>query len=401
MVPDTRGGAVGPADMEGGLGPVIPPPAGGPTSRGDMYKAIPALLGICLMLCGCQRFTLRTQNRVALDGPVDTRVTADIPPVSPTAGPVRPVVVQTGGGPKVAVVDVDGLLLNTPFSGPMSVGENPVALFREKLDAAAADQHVAAVVLRVNSPGGGVSACSTMRADLERFKARTGKPVVACLLDTAAGGAYHLASAADKVVAGPATVTGGVGVVLNLFNLRDLMAQFNVIPQPIKAGANVDIGSSARPLTDADKALLQAMADEFHLKLKAEITRSRPGVNPDAGATFDGRIFTASQAQARGLVDHVGDLDAAIDLAAQMGTATATTPACKPGCPPAATGDRPTVVLYRRTNDPAHSIYAVTSNIPLQGAGLLPNIPGLDRSKLPVFLSLWQPELTMEKLSGK
>src|SRR5262245_38443176 len=87
-----------------------------------------------LPLCtGCDRFIVRTQNRVASDQPIDSRVT-DITPVSPVAGPVRPVVVSPGGGTRVAIVDVDGLILNTPFVGPLSVGENPVALFREKLD---------------------------------------------------------------------------------------------------------------------------------------------------------------------------------------------------------------------------------------------------------------------------
>src|SRR5205085_10593372 len=129
---------------------------------------------------------------------------------------------------RVAIVDVDGLILNTPFAGPMSLGENPVALFREKLDAVEADGCVKAVVLRVNSHGGGVAACVAMRRDLERFKARCRKPVVACLLDTAAGGSYYLASAADTVVATEASVTGATGVILNLFNLQDLMAQFNV-----------------------------------------------------------------------------------------------------------------------------------------------------------------------------
>ena len=230
------------------------------------------VLALVPLSAGCQRYTVRTQNRVAIDGPVDSRVT-DISPVSPIAGPVRPVVVESGSAAgRVAVIDVDGLILNTPFVGPMSVGENPVALFREKLMTAEADPTAKAVVLRVNSHGGGVAACIMMRRDLERFKARTGKPVVACLIDTAAGGAYYLASAADHVVAGNATVTGGVGVILNLFNLQDLMAQFNVIPQPIKAGEIVDIGTSARPLKPAEKELLQAMADEFHKQMRAEIT---------------------------------------------------------------------------------------------------------------------------------
>lgn len=351
-----------------------------------MSRAVLGLLLLAGSSAGCSHFTLRTQNRIAFDAPVETRVTADSPPVSPTAGRVRPVPVRAGeASVRVAVIDVDGMILNTPFVGPSSLGENPVSLFREKLDAVEADGCVKAVVLRVNSPGGGVAACSAMRRDLERFKARTGLPVVACLMDTATGGAYLLASAADQIVAGPATVTGGVGVVLNLYNLRDLMAQFNVVPQGIKSGENVDIGSSARALTEEEEKLLKAMAEEFHTQLKADITRSRSGIDPANGTTFDGRIFTASQAAARKLVDRIGDLDDAIDLAAGLG-----------GC-----SARPEAFLYRRTNDPAYSVYAVTANVPLQGAGVFPSVPGLDRSKLPTFLSLWQPELSTEKLSGK
>ncbi|MBA4062287.1 MAG: S49 family peptidase [Isosphaera sp.] len=349
------------------------------------------LLATLAPACGCERFTVRTDNRVALAGPVETRILGpvdtrvELPPVSPTAGKVKPVTVQAGAG-RVAVVDVDGLILNTPFSGPLSLGENPVALFREKLDAVEAEGCVRAVVLRVNSPGGGVAACNAMRRDLERFKARTNLPVVACLMDVSAGGAYHLASAADVVVAGPATVTGGLGVVLNLFNLRDLMAQFNIVPQGIKAGALADIGTSARALTEDEKALLQAMADDFHGRIKADVSRSR--ARADA-TVFDGRILTGAQAVDRGLVDRLGDLDDAIQLAAGF------------GCPPGGAAGKPEVVLYRRVNDPAHSVYAVSANVPLQGAGLLPNLPGLERSKLPTFLSVWQPELTLERLAGK
>lgn len=328
--------------------------------------------------CGCQRLVVGTK----IVGPIDSRV--DIPPVSVIAGDVRPVVVQPGA-PTIALVDVDGLILNAPFVGPLSVGENPVALFREKLEAIACNPHVKGVVLRVNSPGGGVAACISMRHDLERFKERTKLPVVACLMDTAAGGAYYLASACDQVMVGPATVTGGIGVLLNLFNLRDLMAQFNVIPQSIKSGDYTDIGTSARALTEGEKGILQAMADEFHKQLIADVKRTRPAITNNNA--FDGRIFTGSQAKAIGLADVVGDLDDAIQLAAAM------------GCP--GLSARPGVLMYRRGNDPAHSVYAVTPNIPLQGAGLLPNLPGLDRSKLPTFLSVWQPELTMEKLGGK
>jgi protease IV len=345
-----------------------------------MYRFIIPLL-LLTPSVGCERFLTNTQ----------TKFSNILAPVNPNAGPMQTIVVEPGDwAGRIAIVDVDGLILNTPFVGPMSVGENPVALFREKLEAIQRDPCVRAVVLRINSPGGGVAACMTMRRDLEKFRQCTHLTVVACLMDVAAGGSYYLASAADHIVAGPASITGGVGVLINLFNLRDLMAQFNVIPQIIKSGEYVDLGTSARALDPAEKAMLQAMSDELHKELREDIMRSRPKIEVEGGTTFDGRIFTGNQALTRGLVDQSGDLDEAIHLANQLASSTK-----------GYSGVKPEVVLYRRLNDPAHSIYAITANIPLQGAGLLPNLPGLDRSKLPTFLSLWEPELTTEKLGGK
>jgi protease-4 len=333
-----------------------------------------ALLLVPLVVgCHSDRFTLKTQ--------VKTEV--DLPPVSVSAGRVKPVVVQPGPS-RIAIIDVDGLILNTPFVGPLSCGENPVALFREKLEAIACDPCVRAVVLRVNSPGGGVAACITMRHDLERFKERTHLPVVAYLMDTAAGGAYYLASASDYVVSGPASIVGGIGVILNLFNLRDLMAMVNVLPQGIKAGEFTDLGTSARALTEGEKKILQAMADDFHKQLINDVKRNRPATDATA---FDGRPFTGPDAQKHGLVDQIGDLDEAIQMAANMSSPNL--------------GARPGVVMYRRNNDPARSIYAITANVPLQGTGLFPSVPGVDRAKLPTFLSVWQPELTLEKQAGK
>jgi protease IV len=347
-------------------------------------RSLAVLVFLLPCAVGCPRLVVGTR----VVGPVETRL--DMPPVSPTAGNVNPVAVQQGV-PRVAVVDVDGLILNTPFVGPLSVGENPVALFREKLNMIERDRCVRAVLLRVNSPGGGVAACIAMRHDLERFKERTKLPVVACLMDTATGGSYYIASAADQVVAGSGTVTGGLGVILNLFNLEDFMLVYNVVVQSIKSGEMADIGTSARGLTKEEKAVLQSMADEFHQRIQTDIKRTRPTIKVDK-TTFDGRIFTGSQAKSRGLVDQIGDLDDALALAAQLGCSNAVT-----GAVPA----RPQVVFYRRSNDPARSIYAVTANVPLQGAGLFPSVPGLDRSKMPTFLSVWQPELSLEKLGGK
>ena len=94
-----------------------------------MRNSLIAMALFAVASTGCSRFIVKTQSRVGLEGPVDTRIT-DFSPVSPIAGPLKPVVVEPGKAGRIAVLDVDGLILNTPFVGPMSLGENPVALFR-------------------------------------------------------------------------------------------------------------------------------------------------------------------------------------------------------------------------------------------------------------------------------
>ncbi|WP_197527033.1 S49 family peptidase [Pirellulimonas nuda] len=312
---------------------------------------------------------------------------------------------------KVAVIDVDGLLVNGNLTGPQSMGENPVSLFREKLDAADADPCVVAVVLRINSPGGSVAATDMMRHDLVEFRRRTGRPVVACLMDVGAGGAYYLASAADAVYAGPSTVTGGLGVILNLYDLEkvDVDEEDNsgqlalelppVAQRAIRSGEMVDMGSPLRGLESQEQKVLEGIASEYHHLLRSTIVESRPQIveqlpggrprNPQetnatafAGTVFDGRVFTTEQAIEQGLVDHVGYLDEAIAAAKQLG-----------GVSEAKT------VMYRRSNDRALTSYDITQNTPGTGASPL-SIPGSQRAELPLFLYLWQPEPLYEKNGG-
>ena len=286
--------------------------------------------------------------------------------------------------PRIAVLDVDGLLLNSNLTGLYSQGDNPVALFRERLDAITADPLVCAVVLRINSPGGGVTATDMMWHDLQRFKLRTHLPVIACLLDLGAGGAYYLATGADQIIAHPTTITGGIGVILNHYNLQDAMSQFNVVGAPIKSGPNIDLGTPIRALDDDRRKLLQTMADEFHERFRRVVEEGRPAVDPADETTFDGRVFTAEQALKRNLIDRIGYLDDAI-MTANLLTHH---PCTK-------------IVFYHRAKDEARSNYSVTPNVPLQGTLIPLSVPGFDRSKLPSFLYLWQPEPTMEKLGGR
>lgn len=353
-----------------------------------MSRFLPLLLA--LAFAGCIRpLSLVTRNQLTIDQPVVTQSKVALE-LSPTHGdgPVLPMPVSGGEAgchaPRVAILDVDGLLLNSDASGPYSWGENPVSLFREKLDAIAADARVGAVVVRINSPGGSVTATDIMWRDLQAFRSATGKPVVACLMDVGTGGAYYLATASDRIIAHPTTITGGIGVILNLYNLREVMAQFNVLPQLIKAGANIDLGTSVAALTPDARKLLQTMADEFHARFREVVERARPNIDAAEDSTFDGRVFTARQALDRHLIDQIGYLDDAVAFAKQL-----------------AHLDQAQVVVFHRCNDSAHSPYAMTPNVPLQSTWSPFSVPGLERSRLPTFLYLWQPEATLEKLAGK
>jgi protease-4 len=341
---------------------------------------------VLLLLGGCQaKLLVSSDDHVTLTHPVETRLTFDTnlaPPADP--GPVLEMslggVPATSPGPKIALIEVDGLLLNQNQTGPYALGDNPVARFKEKLAAAAACADVRAVVLRINSPGGGVVASDLMWKAVQDFRAHTGRPVVACLLEVGTGGAYYLAAAANLVIAHPLALTGGIGVIWNSYNLKDLMAQYNILPQQIKAGANIDMGSSTGPLSKEVRQLLQAMADEFHERFKAVVRQGRPGVDAAGEAVFDGRVFTATQALKLGLIDRVGYLEDAVAAARE---AAGTPGAC--------------VVTFHRCNDPPHSAYNITPETPLQNGVLPLSLPGLERSRLPTFLYLWQPEPTLGK----
>ncbi len=340
-----------------------------------MLRALVVTLTL-ILTAGC----LHQPMKVVMTGDLTTRM-----PPDNTASGLRSQNVM--GLPhcnaRVAVIDVDGLLVDQNMRGYESLGENPVALFREKLDAIEADPTIRAVVLRIDSPGGGVTASDIMRRDLAVFKTRRGVPVIACLMDVGTGGAYYLATAADSIIAHPTSITGGIGVILNLYNLEDSMGQFNVIPLPVKAGDKIDMASPTRTMKPAEREMLERIAREFHERFKQEVIRSRPQCVATAD-DFDGRVFSASQARDKQLIDGIGYLDDAVAAARQL----------------AGLSESSGVVLYRRCNDRAMTAYDVTPNVPLQRSLLPINIPGLDRSSLPRFLYLWQPDPSLTTANG-
>ncbi len=277
----------------------------------------------------------------------------------------------------VAVINVEGMILNAKLDGGLfSSGENPVSLFRERLDQAANDSRVKAVVLRINSPGGGVTASDIMYQDLCRFRKQTGKPVVACLMDVAASGGFYLAMGADHVIAHPTTVTGSIGVIMSLYNVFGLCQMLGINSEPIKSGPNKDLGNPARIMTDAERAILQGIVDQFYCQFVCVVARGRQMPEARVREIADGRIYSGIEACKLGLVDKVGYLDDAY--------ATAMTLA---GIEDAA------VVAYDRPNGYRGSIYAALPHLPTEMKVKL-DLPGMSAASGPSaagFFYLWEP----------
>jgi protease IV len=362
------------------------------------FVSIGSLLIALLVLAGCGHVipvaaTFKGDAGIVADanvrGALEVKLPSAIEVKLPSAvdpGEMTVTVVRSGkSAARIALIDVDGLLLNQNFGSLYSVGDNPLASFRDKLEAAAHDPRTVAVVLRINSPGGSVTACDIMAEELRRFRVETRKPVVASLMDLATSGAYFIAVESDRIVAHPTSLTGGLGVVFNHFNLQDAMAQLNLVANPVKAGPKIDMGTVTAPLDEETRKLFQQIADAYRDHLQRRVKERRAEMTArDHQAVQDGRVLLASQAQVFHLVDRLGYLHEAITEAEHLaGIAGAE------------------VVLNHRTGYPAHSVYAITpSPAPLTEA--IPfSYPGLDRSKLPAFLYLWQPDPTLPRLGAR
>ncbi len=232
---------------------------------------------------------------------------------------LEPTVVRKAAGRaegRIALIDVSGLLVNAEKFALLEQGENPVSLFHEQLAAAAADPKVKAVVLRINSPGGGVTASDMMYRDVRRFREGTGKPVVALLMDVAASGGYYVACGADEIVAYPTSLTGSIGVIVQTVSFKPALERWGVRAEAITSGPNKDAGSPLSTLTDEHRAILRGIVDEFHAGFVAVVREGRPGVaEADFARITDGRVVTGAEAAEVGLADRMGDLHDAIAVA--------------------------------------------------------------------------------------
>ncbi len=217
---------------------------------------------------------------------------------------------------KVALIDVRGLLADIATPGLIGSGPNPVDLFVSRLDLAEKDPAVKAVIVRINSPGGTVTASDIMYGELRRFRDKTGKPVVVCMGEIAASGGYYLALAGDEIIAQPTTITGSIGVIIPTINFSDGMSRIGIRARNVTSGTNKDLASPFSPIRDEQYAVLQTMVDEYYARFRGLVVSRRPGLKAaDLDAATDGRVVSGERALAMGLVDRTGTVRDALDRA--------------------------------------------------------------------------------------
>jgi protease-4 len=206
-------------------------------------------------------------------------------------------------GEKIAVVEIKGVI--TQSSGII-----------EEIQQYGEDEGVKAIILRIDSPGGGVGPSQEIHREILKVKSK--KKVVTSMGSVAASGGYYVACASDLIVANPGTITGSIGVLMEFTNIEELFKKIGIKGVVLKSGEHKDIGSPFREMTPEEKKIIQGVIDNVHQQFIQAVAQGRRLELAKVVEIADGRILTGEQAKQLGLVDQIGNLQDAIDTVAKM-----------------------------------------------------------------------------------
>jgi protease IV len=299
--------------------------------------------------------------------------------LTPRVRPLEEETVEGKGEAKILLMDVSGFISDEPPSSGLGLGPAPVRVpmlvrIREELTKAAKDRQVRALVLRINTPGGTVTASDIIYREVTLFRDETKVPVVAALMDVAASGGYYIALAADRIIAHPTTVTGSIGTIMVTANVEGLLGKIGVATNTVKSAEHKDMGSPFRALTPDERAIFQSVIDELQRQFVAKVV-ARRGIDDAAARTLaDGRIYTAQQALDRHLVDAIGYMPDAIAAARR-----------------AIGVDQAKVIVYKRPREYQATYYAQTRTEAHAFDTTVERLATLAGGAGPRFLYLWAP----------
>ena len=292
----------------------------------------------------------------------------------PGPGPLKETQVSGKGKAKVLLIDVSGMISSQEKDGIVPA-PSPVARLKEQLIKAEQDDEVKAIVLRINTPGGTVTASDIMYHELTSFKRSRKIPIVASIMDMGTSGGYYIAAAADAVLAHPSSVTGSIGVIMLTVNARGLLEKVGVEATAVTSGPRKDMGSPFRVMTVEEREIFQGLIDSFYQRFLTVVQEGRPNLQMERITQLaDGRIYTGDQAKAAGLVDDIGYLEDAVALAKKKAEIT-----------------EARVVTYRRPGEYAGNVYSkLLAPGPLAGLSEM-DVMAFVRGGTPQFMYLWMP----------
>ena len=297
-----------------------------------------------------------------------------IPPVET----LKETTVSGSGKDKILIIDISGIISEEGKSGLVGLSGEPdiVARIKEELKLAAKDKHIKAIILRINSPGGTVTASDIIYHEIEQFKGKTGIKVIACIMDLGASGGYYVAVSADKIIAQPTTVTGSIGVIMLNLSFEGLLQKIGVKDTSIKAGEHKDMGSPLKAMTEEERKIFQGVLDNMYERFLTVIAENRKEITQEKLRSLaDGRIYTAQQALELKLIDQIGYLDETIAQAKKD-----------------AGLEEARVVIYHRPGTYKNNIYSQLTSSSFGAINLLNiDLKTFVRSGTPSFMYLWAP----------
>ncbi len=296
-------------------------------------------------------------------------------PLFPGQGPLQETQVEGTGKSKVLLVEISGVISSQEKEGLFRQTPSMIASVKEQLTKAAKDENVKAIVLRINTPGGTVTASDIIYHELKAFKASRKIPIIASIMDLGTSGGYYIAAAADSVMAHPSSVTGSIGVIMLTINARGLLEKIGVEATAVTSGPRKDMGSPFRTMTMEERAIFQGLIDSFYHRFLTIVQEGRSNLQMDQIKKLaDGRIYTGEQAKTEGLVDEIGYLEDAVDLAKKKAGLT-----------------EAKVVTYTRPGEYSNNVYSRV--LAPGGLGGLADLDMMSfvRGGTPQFMYLWMP----------
>ncbi|MFO7839354.1 MAG: signal peptide peptidase SppA [Desulfosalsimonadaceae bacterium] len=296
---------------------------------------------------------------------------------SDATDPLRQYTLSGKGEGKVLLIPVQGIITDRTRDEVFRTRPSPVQEIVSQFEKARRDPSVRAVLLKVNSPGGSVTASDIIYNEIQAFKEHTGVSVVVSMMDVAASGAYYISLPADHIMAHPTTVTGSVGVIFMRPDIHGLMEKLGVEVAVSSSGKNKDMGSPFRKSTKREEELFADLVDSLGNRFLEKVKKHRLLSRQELDSVATARIFLAGQALEKGMIDEIGYLPDAIDKAKKLA-----------GIP-----DNSRVVVYRRSEFPDDNVY---NSIQMRTGGrqlLDLGLPEDLTRNLTGFYYLWTPAL--------